>query len=147
MIDLKGPAKLKIEASAIGRHSLRRLQLVHNGRVIKTAAANGKALSKIQFEEEVRVDGPAWFALRIDGDTKNEFDKTLYAHTSPVYVNYQGKGVFEIDAAQALLKQVEEGQAAIKAAAQFSNPDAGAKLLALYQDAARDLQTRINARP
>jgi hypothetical protein len=147
VIDLKGPTKLKIEAAAVGRHSLQRLQLVHNGRVIKTAAASAKAPSKIQFDEEVRVDGPAWFALRIDGDTKNEFDKTLYAHTSPVYVNYQGKGVFEIDAAQALLKQVEEGQAAIKAAAQFSNPEAGAKLLAIYQDAARDLQTRINARP
>jgi hypothetical protein len=146
VIDLKEPKKVKIEASAIGRHPLQRLELVQNGRVIKTAMASGKATRKIELQEEVRLDAPAWFALRIDGDTKNEFDKTLFAHTSPVYVNYQGRGVFDVDAARGLLQQVEEGQAAIKSKARFSNPQAATKLLALYDEAARDLQERISAR-
>jgi hypothetical protein len=146
VISLKEPKKAKIEASAVGRHPLQRLELVHNGRVIKTATPTGKAANTVEFAEELRIDGPAWFALRIDGDTKNELDKTLYAHTSPVYVDYQGRGVFDVDAALGLLKQVEEGQAAIKSAGQFSRPEAAAKLLALYDDAVRDLRARINDR-
>lgn len=145
VIDLKEPKTLKIHASAIGRHPVQKLQLIRNGQVIKTQTASAKDPS-IQLTHEARIEEPAWFAVRIDSDAKNEFNKTLYAHTSPIYINYQGKSVFNVEAAVELLKQVEEGQATIKTRGNFSTPEASRKLLAIYDEAATNLRDRINAR-
>jgi hypothetical protein len=145
-IDLKEPKTLKIQASAVGRHPSQKLQLVHNGQVVKTQTASAKDPGRILLAHELRIAEPAWFAVRIDSDAENEFGKTLYAHTSPVYVTYKGKGVFDMDSALALLKQVEEGQGAIRARGHFSNPEASKKLLALYDEAAQNLRERINTR-
>jgi hypothetical protein len=145
VIDLKEPKTVKITASAVGRHPPQKLQLVRNGVVIKTQAA-AKNAPRVELSHEVRVDEPAWFAVRIDSDAKNEFDRTLYAHTSPVYVTYQGKNVFHLESAVALLKQVEEGQGTIKTRGNFSTPDAQKNMLALYDEAAQILRDRVEAR-
>ena len=52
--------------------------------------------------------------MRIDSDAKNEFHKTLFAHSSPVYVTVKGQKIFDVESALGLLKQVEEGHAAVK---------------------------------
>ena len=73
----------------------------------------------------MRVDEPGWFAVRIESTTKNELGQVLFAHSSPVYVEFAGKAAFDVEAAEALLKQVEEGQAAIAEQGKFSDPEAG----------------------
>jgi hypothetical protein len=143
VIDLKAPATLKINASAIGRYPVQKLELIKNGKVIKSAFANG---GEAKLTHEVRVAEAAWFAVRNNSAAKNEFDKTLFAHSSPVYVNFKGARVFDVDDALALLKQVEEGQAIIKSKGHFSSPDAAKRLLSLYDEAADDLRMRINKR-
>ena len=144
-IELKEPKTVTIKATAIGRHPIQALELVRNGRVVHTVA--GKNRKRLELRHELRLDEPAWFAARIvGGDTKNEFEKTQFAHTSPVYVTFQGKGVFDVESALALVKQVEEGQATIKAKGHFSTPNAEKAVLALYDEAANDLRARINAR-
>jgi hypothetical protein len=146
VIDLTEPRKLKIRASAIGRFPPKKLELIRNGKVIKTQFDRAGDASMIELQHDVRVDEPSWFAVRIDSDAKNEFAKTLFAHTSPVYVNVKGRGVFDVVEAIALLKQVEEGQATIRAKGRFSSEDASKKLLALYDQAADDLRARISKR-
>ena len=146
IIDLKAPKKVKIEASALGRVPLRQLQLIHNGKVIKTELAADKDPGRIRLAHEVLLDQPAWFALRSDGDVKNEFDKTIFAHTSPVYVNFKGRGVFHMDDALDLMKQIAQGQELIRARGKFSNAEASRDLLALYDQAAQILRERINKR-
>ncbi len=145
-LDLAKPRKVKIEAAAIGRHNFQELQLVHNGKVIKKQAPDRKNPFQATLVHEVRIDEPAWFAVRIDSTTKNELDHVLFAHSSPVYVALAGKGVFDVEAARGLLKQVEEGQAAIRAQGRFSNDQAADKLLSLYEEAALDLQRRLRQR-
>lgn len=146
ILNLEKPKTVRIEAGAVGRHNFQALQLVHNGKVIKTQPAEQKGLCEAKLVHEVRVDAPAWFAVRVESQTKNEFDKTLYAHSSPVYLTFAGQSVFDVASAEALLKQVEENHAAIKARGSFSSPQAEAKLLALYDDAAKELRERINQR-
>lgn len=146
VIELKEPRSLKIEASAVGRHPPQKLQLIRNGKVIKTQLGGSKDATRIDLTHEVRVDEPAWFAVRIDSTAKNEFNRTLYAHTSPVYVTYKGKDVFDVESALALLKRVEDGQGIIQTRGRFSNADASKKVLAIYDEAARDLRARIEAR-
>jgi hypothetical protein len=146
VIDLKERKTLKIEASATGRHALQRLHLIQNGKIIKTQIANAKEPGRIQLKHEVHIDVPAWFAVRIDSDAKNEFDRALFAHSSPVYVRFEGRDVFDVEAARGLLQQVEEGHGVIKGRGNFSSPDAAKKLLALYDEAAQNVRDRIERR-
>jgi len=146
VLDLKEPKMVKIEASAVGRIPLQKLQLIQNGRVIKTQLPGDKEPGRIKMTHEVRLEEPAWFAVRAESETKNEFEKTIFAHSSPIYVTHKGRNVFDVDEALALVKQVEEGQAAIQAKGQFSNAEASRKLLALYDDAVKTLRERINQR-
>jgi hypothetical protein len=150
---LSEPRTMKIEAAAVGRHDFEALQLVHNGKVIRQVAAGragpGPSATKAfraQLTHEARIDAPGWFALRIDSATKNELGQQLYAHTSPVYVDCQGRGVFDVDAALTLLRQVEEAQAGIRAQGVFSSDAAQRRILDLYDAAAQDLRGRINRR-
>ncbi|MCI0684414.1 MAG: CehA/McbA family metallohydrolase [Gemmataceae bacterium] len=143
-IELAQPAKLKIEAAGVGRHDFQELQLVHNGKVIGRQRTAGKAPYQVKMTEEVRVEEPGWFALRIESTTKNELGYQLFAHTSPVYVRLGGKDILDLSAAAALLKQIEEGQGAIQKQALFSDAESGQRLLALYTDAAKELRARMN---
>jgi hypothetical protein len=144
---LDRPRTVRIEATGVGRHDFQRLQLVHNGRVIQTAtAAKEGAGYAARLVREVSVDGPGWFAVRIEATTRNELDRQLYAHSSPVYVEFGGEGVFDVEAARRLLLRLEEGEADIRGRGRFSNPQARAKLLGLYEEAAKDLTARLNQR-
>jgi hypothetical protein len=145
-LELAKPQKVRIEAGAVGRHDFQELQLVHNGKVIARKRPESKDPFKTQLVQEMRIDEPGWFAARIQSTAKNELDQQLFAHTSPVYIRCQGRDILDVDAARALLKQVEEGQAAIRAQARFSSPQAAARLLSLYDDAVRELQERIKQR-
>ncbi|HMC65750.1 MAG TPA: hypothetical protein VKI65_12495, partial [Gemmataceae bacterium] len=69
-----------------------------------------------------------------------------YAHSSPIYLRYAGRLHFDLESARALLKQLEEARAEIKARGKFSNPDAADKVLAYYDETAKELTERINAR-
>jgi hypothetical protein len=138
---------VRIEAAAIGRHDFQRLQLVHNGKVIDTQPARSEGDGyAARLARDLTVDGPGWIALRIEASTKNEFERQLYAHTSPVYVELAGRRIFDVEAARGLLRLVEEAQAEIRGRGQFSSPEARARLLARYEEAARDLNTRMNQR-
>lgn len=142
-VKLAVPGKLKIDATAVGRHDFQELQLVHNGKVIRRQRAQGMGSFQAKLVEEVRVEESGWFATRIESTTKNELGYQLFAHTSPVYVEVGGKRVFDVEAAEAMLKQIEEGQSAIQKQGVFSDPEAGQKLLAMYREAAAELRARM----
>lgn len=145
-ISLSQPKTVALEASAVGRHDFQRLQLVHNGRIIKTAAAKRTAQYQASISHQVRIEEPGWFAVRIDSAAKNEFGQQLFAHTSPVYVDFQGKRIFDVEAARALLKQIEEGEGVIQAQGTFSNPTAASNVAAIYKTAAKELRGAIELR-
>jgi hypothetical protein len=146
ILTLAQPRTVKIEATALGRHDFRALQLVHNGKVVRQVGPARRDPFRAELVHEVRLDGPGWFALRIDSTTKNELGQPLFAHTSPIYVDYQGRRLFDPEAALALLRQVEEGQAAIREQGAFSSDESRRRILALYDEAARELRTRIERR-
>src|SRR5207302_1948683 len=109
VLDLKEPRTVKVEAAAVGRHDFQALQLVHNGKVVRQTAPGKKAPFRAELSHAVRLDAPGWFALRVQSTTKNELGQPLFAHTSPVYVDFGGRRRQDVDAALALLRQVEEG--------------------------------------
>lgn len=138
---------VRIEATGIGRHDFRALQLIQNGQVVhREPAANVSGSWSARMQRDIRLDASAWFAVRIDSPAHNEFDRPLFAHSSPVYVDVAGKPVFDVEAARGLLRQLEESQADIQARGKFSNPAARVKILGLYDEAARDLRQRMDNR-
>ncbi len=144
---LDKPRAVRVEAAGTGRHNFQKLELVQNGKVIATQPAENKdGAYAARLSREVKIDGPAWFAVRIDATTKNEFNQRLFAHSSPVYLDVAGQRVFDIEAARDLLRQLEEAQAEIRAKGQFSNAQASERVLAVYQQAVRDLTERIKQR-
>jgi hypothetical protein len=115
--------------------------------VIASEPAAGKdGAFSARLAREVRIDEPGWLALRIDAKLLNEFNHKLFAHTSPVYVDVAGKRAFDVEAALALQRQVEEGREAIRTSGKFSTPAARDAILALYDEAAKDIRDRINRR-
>lgn len=147
VVNLLGEKVVRIEADGVGRHDFEQLQLVHNGRVIQEATAMKKGEGyTTRIERDMRLSEPGWFAVRIASKTRNELDQVLFAHSSPCYVDVEGRRRFDLEAARALQRRIEEAAADIAAKGRFSNAEARAKLLSLYDRAAADLQTRIRRR-
>jgi hypothetical protein len=147
VMKLDGAKTVRIEATATGRHNFQTLQLVHNGRVVQTADAKEKdGVWTAKLSRGTLIEEPAWFAARIDSTTKNELDRLLYAHTSPVYVDFAGKRVFDIESARGLQKLMEEARDEIKLRGKFSGDAERDHILAIYDDTATDLAKKINQR-
>jgi hypothetical protein len=147
VLNLEKGKKVRVEASGIGRHDFQKLELVHNGKVIHsqtTEPKNGGHVARLV--RDVPLDQPGWFAVRIDSRTTNELGQRLFAHTSPVWVDVAGKRRFNLDAAQGLLRQLEEAIAEIRARGKFSSPQAREAILAIHNESVKDLKNRINRR-
>jgi hypothetical protein len=147
VLNLDKPRTVRIEATGLGRHDFESLQLVCNGKVLATQKAEksdgGYAARLVR---EVRLNEPAWFAVRIDAMTKNELGHRLYAHSSPVYVDLAGKRVLDPEAVKTLQRQLGEAREAIAQRGQFSTPAAREKVLSLYTQAEKDLLERLKER-
>src|SRR5262249_47376673 len=123
IINLAKPKSVQIEAKVIGRHGYGHLELVHNGKVIKKLLAQKQGDGfAAEISMKVPVDTPSWFAARVSGTGQNELGQPLFAHTSPVYVDLEGRKCFSVDSAKTLLQMVEEAQDAIRLAGKFSTP-------------------------
>ncbi len=46
-----------------------------------------------ELNESFEVTQAGWMALRIQGNGQNEFEKELFAHTSPIYVIRGGRPI------------------------------------------------------
>jgi len=147
MLDLAKPRTVRIEVTGLGRHDFGRLQLVQNGKVVQAQPAvrkNGGHSARLV--REVSIDEPTWFAVRIDAQEKNELGCRLYAHSSPVYIDLGGKRVFDVESARSLLRELEEAREAVRKRGLFTTAQARDKVLALYQQAAKDVVESINRR-
>jgi hypothetical protein len=138
---------VRVETEGVGRHRFERLQLVQNGKVIDEAKPREKDGGwSARLERDVRLAEPAWFAVRVDAQARNELGQVLFAHSSPCYVDFQGERPFDLESARYLQRQLDEARTDIQAKGKFSSDAARAKLLAVYDRAAEDLQARIKRR-
>jgi hypothetical protein len=147
VLNLDKPKAVRVEVTATGRHDFQKLELVQNGRVIQSEPAKVKdGVYTAKFVREVRLDGPAWFAARIDSTAKNELDRQLFAHTSPVFVDLAGERVFDVETGRQLLRRLEQAKEEIRTRGKFGDNAARDRILALYDDTAKDLTRRIAQR-
>ena len=93
---------------------------------------------------------PAWRApqsraLRVPSTVvKNEMDEVLFAHTSPIYIDVDGKRVFKKDAAEALLADMDSALKVIPTKAKFADDTQREEVLNIYRDGIATLRKRLS---
>jgi hypothetical protein len=86
-IALAGPAKLRVRASAKSQFPLDKAELVYNGGVLIALSLSPDNLTA-HLDQEILLDKSGWLALRAQGAGHPASAlSSLYAHTSPVYIN------------------------------------------------------------
>lgn len=162
-IKLPGPRELSLVGRASGRRDFGKLQAIWNGAVVhevRSERVNGHFEAGINFSHAVTE--PGWFALRVaqaefepaadgtragmrqDGDLRNELGEILFAHTSAVYVELAGKGVFQRDAAESLLAEMERSTRAIADKGVFTNDAQREEVLGVYREGIENLRRQLS---
>ena len=73
----------------------------------------------------------------------NELGRELFSHTSAIYVDVAGKSVFDVNAAQEFLAEMQADREAIRKNGAFEGEQALARVLDVYRDGIATLQQRI----
>ena len=147
-LQLSQSRELKVTARAIGRSDFRSLEIVRNGEVIDSVAAkmvNGHF--EATWESRILVDEPSWLAVRTPvAGPKNEFDRPINAHTSPVYIDLEGERPFQPEVALDLIREIEESLQKIRVQAVFANDSELERVMQVYRDGIQTLKKRITER-
>jgi hypothetical protein len=137
---------VRVTGRALGRGNFQRLELVHNGEVVQTVGAKrvgGHHEASLDFK--LKVAEPGWIALRIPTDAaKNEFDKPLFAHTSPIYLDVAGKHIFRADVAHGLLSEMERSRQFVAGKALFADEREKEAVLSVYDESLAILRKKID---
>lgn len=156
-IALEKPGNVRIKARAVGRADFQSLQLVFNGEVVRevNSRANGRHF-KATLNDVIDFAVPGWLAVRIPtvrkydirsrltGRGVNILGKTLFAHTSPVYISIGGRKVFQPAAAGELIQRMQASAEQIRTSGVFQSADEKRSILAIYEQATIEMHQRIN---
>jgi hypothetical protein len=141
--------ELAVTGRGLGRTDFRGVELIHNGDVIhtvKSAAEAGHFAADLGFR--LKITQPGWIALRIPLEAgKNEFDKPLFAHTSPIYVEVGDRRIFRPAVAGELIADMQRSIEAIKTQGKFASASEQDAVLRVYRDAIGALEKRIREQP
>ena len=90
------------------------------------------------------IDEPLWLAVRIPlNGPKNEFGRSLFAHTSPVYFDFDGRRPFRRQTALQLITDMEESLQVIREKAVFAGDAESRGVMKVYQEGIQILRSRI----
>jgi hypothetical protein len=161
-ISLDRARSIPITARATGRVDFKTIELIHNGAVIASApsrAVGGHFEADLKFT--LNADAPGWIALRVrsrsvgkdpvaalaaakvDDEPINELGEVLFAHTSPIYVEFAGKSVFHPEAARSLIADMENAEREITSHGHFASDAQREEVLALYRESAAALRKKL----
>ncbi len=158
-IVLEGQGKIKVHARAIGREDFLSLQLVLNGNVIHEVSRKQVAGHyEAELEQMIQIDEPGWLAARIPtdrqydirsrltGSSTNILGKTLFAHTSPIYVSVAGHEVYQPEAARILIARLQASIQEIRTKGVFRSADDMRSVMKIYNQALEKLIAEIESR-
>jgi hypothetical protein len=89
-------------------HPLRRVEIVHNGRVVAAVKPDGPAERDGSYTVDVPLDVGGWVAARGYGDARDSFGHAVFAHTSPAYVG-DGLAPRAAESASHFVRAIDEG--------------------------------------
>ena len=159
VIAIDKPSKLKFHGSGLARSDFGKLQLLHNGKVVKEVSSQSEGGHfRADLDWVLETDSPGWVALRVHSGHAtipanaparptvkgvNEFGQGLFAHTSPIYVDYAGKRVFNKETAKELVKEMESALNEILKKSNFAGDSEKMEVLRVYEEGIRALERRM----
>ncbi len=128
--------RIRVEASATSLVPMQRLEIVVNGEVVATENARGNG-SSVSLSKEIPVTEGAWVAARVRGDFHRYLvnDTDLYAHTSPVYLTVDGKGVSRKADGQFFVEWVDQLITRVQDKGRFASEDDRREVVTLFKKA------------
>jgi hypothetical protein len=141
-----GPDRIKVTARAWWHLPMRRAELVQDGQVAATRDFPADGPQEVTWEQEVPFERSGWIALRATGPYHADNPAgEAYAHTSPVYVEVEGRPPDARADAQFFLRWIDRLELALRERDRL--PGAADRAhVAAQLEAARKVYARI-ARP
>ena len=93
-VELSGPGTVQVEARAESIFPLSSLEIVVGGRVVASTEHAEGPRSRLALSEPIPITSHSWVAARCrgsDGNHLDEWQRPVFAHTSPVYVSTGGE--------------------------------------------------------
>jgi hypothetical protein len=110
------------------------LELVHDGAVV--AATTGRRSDRLALDERVRIERSGWLAVRVRSEAtiRSGFSTNMGAHSSPVYVDVDGKPPVDAEDAAAIGTIIDGARTWIEEVAAVRTPADRARLAAFLAD-------------
>lgn len=127
---------LRVKATARSLAPMSALEIIVNGETVARAEGPARELS---IDYEHRVSGPAWAAVRVDGDYDPLVvnDARLFAHTTPVWLTVDGKRYVDPAAARFFVGWVERLIQGVQDRGKFPNEERRRAAVELFRRAQR----------
>ena len=105
-----GRTRLSVKARASSLEPYAALEVVYNGRVVRTARPTGEHFQSA-IEDTIEVDRGGWIALRAHGPKMLPYGPTwwqmpVFAHSSPIYLDMTGRPAPARESASLFLDQL-----------------------------------------
>ncbi|MBX3437548.1 MAG: CehA/McbA family metallohydrolase [Planctomycetaceae bacterium] len=161
---LDAPRSIGVKGRAIGRVDFARLELIRNGEVINAIASRPTGGSEgegghfsAELDLMLDVSVPCWIALRTpppfapndpqfaSRTPENEFGGELFSHTSATFIDVGNRRVFQVDAAQSLLDDMQNSRPLIAQEGLFADDAEQRAVLEVYDEGIAVMQARLAA--
>ena len=137
--------RIVVRGSAQCYGRLDRVEIVHNGRVVKTVAAEGEA-NRIDFEETILAEGPGWLAARAYPPTgQGWWGQPDAAHTSPIYLRAGDRRLIQAEAVNRLIHVLEEGKRRATASRMYKSDEQKQEVLDFYDAGIRKYEELLES--
>lgn len=157
VIDLKEPGEIEVTAKATGRIDFGSLELIQNGRVVRSQPSRAvDGHFEAALEVKLPVHDPGWIAVRTPPPpldkapdrfppvNRNEFGQLLFSHSSPVYVSIAGREMFDAQIAKEFLSEIERNRREIAESGQFADDEERGRVLAVHDQAVETLKSWLD---
>ena len=164
-LDLDRERSVGIAARAVGRGDFGSLEIIKNGQVVDRAVAKavGNRFEALIKSEHV-IGEASWIASRVSGGGLemdgnvvvppstpirgtshgvNEMGEALFAHTSPIYLDFKGQRRFDVSVAEELIAELEIGRDRVLEKGLFQTTDERDQILSGYSESIANLRGKI----
>ncbi|MFN7923201.1 MAG: CehA/McbA family metallohydrolase [Bryobacteraceae bacterium] len=130
-----GKARLAVSAKAVSQEPYEVLEILVNGKVVRTAKPSGDRNEAV-INETIEVERGGWIAARAHGPKMLPYGATwwmmpVFAHSSPIYLQMPGRPADARESARVLLEQLGYFEKWAETKAVFPTPENKREALAL----------------
>jgi hypothetical protein len=118
-IEVEPGTRLNVHANWNSHYTVDHVEIVVNGNVVARKEFPGGTTNG-HLEAELTADADGWIAARLGSASRDSFNQSLWAHTSPVYI--AGTGVTAAASAQSasyFVDRIDEGIKWVKTKGRF----------------------------